>query len=223
VGGPYHALFVDYGGVLTTSLSTSFAAFCVSSGVSPERLRSVLAGAYTALDEANVRVDDMHDLVKAVETGRLDPAEFDRRLAAALSEGLRGPIEPEGLTDRLFAGVGPDEDMRAAVGAARRLGLRTAVISNTWGRGTFHPAEDLVDVVVLSEVVGIRKPDPDIYLIAAERVGVPPQSCVFVDDVPLNVEGARAVGMAAVLHRDARITIPKLESLFGSTLRPEGP
>jgi putative hydrolase of the HAD superfamily len=221
-GGAYRALLVDYGGVLTTSMSTSFAAFCVSSGVNPDRLASVLAGAYTALDQQGVRVDDMHDLVKAVETGRLKPAEFDRRLAEALSEGLSEPLDPEGLTDRLFGTVGPDQDMRSAVLMAREHGLRTGVISNTWGRGTFHPADDLVDVVVLSELVGVRKPDPEIYLEAAERLGVSSEACVFVDDVPLNVEGARAVGMTGVLHRDATITIPKLESLLGVKLRRVG-
>ena len=68
--------------------------------------------------------------------------------------------------------------------------------------------------MILSGEVGVRKPDPEIYLLAAERIGLAPEKCVFVDDIPVNVEGARALGMAGILHRDAAITIPKLEALL---------
>ena len=72
--GRYRALIVDYGGVLTSSMSVSFAAFCVASGVDPRRLTGVLATAYSTAEEAGVPANDMHDLVAAVETGRIEPA-----------------------------------------------------------------------------------------------------------------------------------------------------
>jgi HAD superfamily hydrolase (TIGR01509 family) len=94
------------------------------------------------------------------------------------------------------------------------------MVSNTWG---LRPMEDVVgdlfDRVILSGVEGVRKPFPEIFLLAAARLGVAPEACVFVDDIPTNVDGARAVGMAGVLHRDASITIPRLETLLGVGLR----
>jgi HAD superfamily hydrolase (TIGR01509 family) len=69
-------------------------------------------------------------------------------------------------------------------------------------------------VEIRSGQVGVRKPGPEIYRLTADRLGVRPDECVFVDDIPANVEGARAVGMWALLHRDSAITVPKLESLL---------
>ena len=212
----YRALVVDFGGVLTTSITTSLAQFCASTGVSPERLKEVLRDAYSEEQSASAALGH---LVADLETGRMSPDEFEPLLAEALSDGLPVPLEAKGLIGRMFASVGPDERMLAAVRAARDHGLKTAVLSNTWGRSVFFPDQfKAFDAVVLSEHEGVRKPDPEIYVIAAKKLGEPPEACVFVDDVPRNVDGARAVGMAGVLHKDAAITIPKLEELLGVPL-----
>ena len=76
----------------------------------------------------------------------------------------------------------------------------------------------MFDVMMLSGRERLRKPDTEIYLLAAERAGVATDQAVFVDDIPANVEGARRVGMTGVLHRDAAITVPKLEALLGVAL-----
>ena len=217
----YEALIVDFGGVLTTSITTSLAQFCAAAGVSPERLKEVLRDAYSDSEAPSAALGR---LVADLETGRMSPDEFEPLLAEALSDGLQVPLEAKGLIGRMFQSVGPDERMLEAVGVAREHGLKTAVLSNTWGRSVFFPDQFKgFDAVVLSEHEGIRKPDPEIYLIAAKKLGEPPEACVFVDDVPRNVEGARAVGMAGVLHKDAAITIPKLEELFGVSLSGEHP
>ena len=216
------ALLVDHGGVLTTPITTSFAAFCIATGVGPDRLRDVLAAAY-AVDptgrQDGASPDGPGSLVAALELGRIDVVEFDRMLAHWLSQGLPEPLEPEDLSARMFAGLRPDDRMRGAVAEARRRGFRTAMVSNTWG---LRPMEDglgeLFDGVILSGVEGVRKPFPEIFLLAATRLGVAPEACVFVDDIRANVEGARAVGMAAVLHRDVAITLPRLEKLLGVRL-----
>jgi HAD superfamily hydrolase (TIGR01509 family) len=65
----------------------------------------------------------------------------------------------------------------------------------------------------------MRKPDPAIYALAAERLGLPPEAIVYVDDLPGNLKPARALGMATVVHRDAAETLPELEALLGITLR----
>ncbi len=215
----YKALILDFGGVLTTSITTGLAQFCASTGVSPERLKEVLRDAYSEGESPSAALGH---LVADLETGRMSPDEFEPLLAEALSDGLQVPLEAKGLIGRMFQSVGPDERMLAGVEAARNHGLKTAVLSNTWGRSVFFPEQfKAFDAVVLSEHERVRKPDPEIYLIAAKKLGESPEACVFVDDVPRNVDGARAVGMAGVLHKDAAITIPKLEELFGVSLTGE--
>ena len=84
-------------------------------------------------------------------------------------------------------------------------------------RGGLRPAllEELFDAWVISSEVGLRKPDPAIYELAAERLGLPPAACVFVDDLPGNLKPARALGMATVLHRgDAEATLAEVRALL---------
>jgi len=97
--------------------------------------------------------------------------------------------------------------------------VKTGMLSNSWGRTDYGPLVDFFDGVVISGAERLRKPDPRIYRLAAERVGVEAKACVFVDDVARNAEGAKAVGMHAIHHTDPDITIPQLEELFGLQLR----
>jgi len=101
-------LLVDFGGVLTTNVFASFAAFCEAEGLAPETVRDRFLGDPEA-----------RELLEALELGRLTEAEFEPRLAAVLG------VEAEGLIDRLFGGMRADEAMLAAVRAARAAGLRT--------------------------------------------------------------------------------------------------
>jgi putative hydrolase of the HAD superfamily len=209
------ALLVDYGGVLTTPVRDSFAAFARREGLEPDAV-------WRAMRDAGRGQDDPFSLV---ETGRIDEAQFDRRLAAILSERLAVPIAADGLRARLFSAIEPDRAMVAAVRAARARGVPVGLVSNSWG-GTYGEGgsaradfDRMFDAVVISGEVGLRKPEPGIYRLAASRIGVPPQDCVFVDDVRVNVEGAAAVGMIGVLHRTAAETIPELEELLGVPLR----
>lgn len=212
----FRALCVDYGGVLTTSMSASIARFALSAGVDGEALRRLFAGAYGGSGDGR----GIAALVPMLETGRLSMEEFDRQLAEALSEGLAEPLEAAGLSARLFEGLGPDAQMIEAVRRAKQAGVATALVTNTWGDVAATAAEfpDLFDVEIRSGQVGLRKPEPAIYRLAADRLAVEPEECVFVDDIPANVEGARAVGMWGLLHRDPAITVPKLEGLLGLRL-----
>jgi epoxide hydrolase-like predicted phosphatase len=73
----------------------------------------------------------------------------------------------------------------------------------------------LFDDVVISSEVGLRKPDPAVYELAAERLGLPPAGCVFVDDLPGNLKPALALGMATVLHMgDAAATLAEVSALL---------
>jgi epoxide hydrolase-like predicted phosphatase len=111
--------------------------------------------------------------------------------------------------------------MIGAVLAARRAGIRTGMVSNSWGAGRYDRAQlkELFDAVVISAEEGLRKPDPAIYELGAQRIGLDPADCVFVDDLPGNLKPARDLGMATVHHRASTQTVPALERLMGVTLR----
>jgi putative hydrolase of the HAD superfamily len=78
--------------------------------------------------------------------------------------------------------------------------------------------DELFDGVVISGLVGIRKPAPEIYSMGADAIGLPPAECVYVDDLGFNLKPAKELGMATILHSDAQDTIPQLEELLGVTL-----
>jgi len=195
---------VDFGGVLTTSIWPAFAAFCEGEGLEPQAVRELFRADAEALR-----------LLRDLETGELEEATFERRFGALL-----GVDEAEGLIPRLFAGLEPDEAMIGGVRAARSAGIRTGLISNSWGLGIYDRAPvDIFDEAVISGEVRMHKPQPEIYLLACERLGVEPGQSVFVDDLRENCDGAEVVGMTAVLHRDTERTLPRLEELLGVGLR----
>jgi putative hydrolase of the HAD superfamily len=199
------ALIVDFGGVLTTSIWPAFTAFCRAEGLPEGAVRDLFRNDPEALAD-----------LRRLETGESEPQEFERRFAARL-----GVESPEGLIQRLFAGLGPDEEMIAAVRAARDAGIKTALISNSWGQTIYEPAtlEGLFDASVISGEVGVHKPQPEIFMLACQRLGIAPDRCVFVDDLRENVAGAKAVGMTAVLHRETAETLERLGELLGIELR----
>jgi putative hydrolase of the HAD superfamily len=199
------ALLVDFGGVLTTNVWESFSAFCRAEGLEEDLVRQLFRADERALG-----------LLRELEVGALDEDSFSERFAPLL-----GIERHEGLVDRLFAGMEPDEPMIDAVRRARAAGLRTGLVSNSWGRGRYDRDSfpELFDVVVISGEVGLHKPQPEIFALAAERVELDPSQCVFVDDLRENCEGAEAVGMTAVLHRDTGDTLARLEQLLDVPLR----
>jgi putative hydrolase of the HAD superfamily len=198
----HHGLLVDFGGVLTTDIWRSFDTFCANEGLEAGRVKEMFRSDGEALA-----------LLRRLERGDVTDGDFERDFGAMLE------VEPEGLIGRLFAGLAPDEEMIAAVEAARRAGVSTGLISNSWGTGIYERAPmQIFDATVISGDVGLHKPEPEIYRLGAERIGVPAEACVFVDDLRENVAGAESVGMTAILHRGAESTIPELERLLGLTL-----
>jgi putative hydrolase of the HAD superfamily len=200
---PKRALIVDYGGVLTTNIWDAFGEFCESVGLEADSVKALFRDDPEALA-----------LLRGLETGELDEAAFEPRFAALL-----GLDNHEGLIGRLFAGLGPDEAMIGAIRAARARDISTGLITNSWGLGIYERGPvDLFDATVISGDVGMHKPQPEIYRLACERLGVEPREAVFVDDLRENVTGAEAVGMAGVLHRDSAATIAELKRLLGLPL-----
>jgi epoxide hydrolase-like predicted phosphatase len=199
----YTGLLIDYGGVLTTDLFDSFRAFCEVEGLEPE-----------AIGQSFRRDPSCRDLLIGLETGKLDEEEFEARFAEIL--GVSAP----GLIERLMADSRPNEEMVAAVKNARGQGIRTGLISNSWGTRRYDRDQlsELFDGVVISGEVGIRKPAPEIYELGAREIGLEPEACVFVDDLPFNLAPAAELGMGTVHHTAAADTIPELERLLGVAL-----
>jgi putative hydrolase of the HAD superfamily len=202
-------LLVDWGGVMTSNLLASFSAFCSAEGLDP----SALAGVFRANPEAR-------ELLFGFEEGRIEETEFQNGLARVL-----GVASAEGLIDRLFAGSTLEDAMVSAVRTARRAGIRTGLISNSWGTNRYpHDLlDELFEGVVLSGDVGVRKPAPRIYELGADAIELSPDACVFVDDLPFNLPPAQSLGMATVHHTSAQTTIEELERLLDLDLRPGEP
>jgi len=198
---------VDFGGVLTTNVFDSFRTFCADEELDPDTIKQLFREDPRALE-----------CVRGLERGELTEAQFADRFGELLEldEARR-----DGLVDRMFGHITPDDEMVEALRRARAQGVRTGLISNSMGAGRYDRSTfpELFDGVVISGDEGMHKPEPAIYELGAERVGLPPADCVFVDDLRENCEGAEAVGMTAVLHRGAERTLPRLEELLGVQLR----
>jgi putative hydrolase of the HAD superfamily len=198
-------LLLDWGGVMTSNLLASFSAFCRDEGLDPNALSGIFRSNHQA-----------RELLIGFEEGRIEEAQFEMGLAELL-----GAASAEGLVDRLFSGSLVEEPMVVAVRAARSAGLRTGLISNSWGT-TRYPHDllgELFDGVVLSGEVGMRKPALRIYELGVEAIGMDARQCVFVDDLPFNLPPAQELGMAVVHHTDPDTTISELEGVLGIPLR----
>jgi putative hydrolase of the HAD superfamily len=197
-------LLVDFGGVLTTNVFDSFKQFSRAEGLPEDAVKRIFRERGEGLA-----------LLRRLERGEMTADEFSERFAPLLG------VAPDGLVERLFAGIVPDEPMIDAVRRARAAGTKTGLISNSWGEGLAYDEKlmtELFDAVVISGEVGLHKPEPEIFLLAAERIGVAPRECVFVDDLRENCAGAEAVGMTAILHRGSEGTLSELGHLLGRSL-----
>ncbi len=193
------ALIVDYGGVLTTNIWAAFGSFCEREGLEEDTVLALFRDNPEALA-----------VLRGLETGELADEEFEERFGSRV-----GVAEHKGMIGRMFADLRPEESMIDAVRRARSAGIRTGLITNSWGLGIYERAPtDLFDEAVISGEVGLHKPQPEIYLLACERLEVEPAESVFVDDLRENCEGAEAVGMNAILHRDPARTIAELEAVL---------
>jgi putative hydrolase of the HAD superfamily len=203
-GTGYRGLLVDWGGVMTTNVFESFRSFCEQEGLAPDAV-----GDWFRADPVS------RELLVGLETGALSEEEFEPQFATILG------VSPAGLIDRLFAGGLYDEAMQEAVRRARRAGIRTGLISNSWGTRRYDRQllDELFDGIVISGEVGIRKPTVEIYELGARAVGLEPAACVFVDDLGFNLKPAAELGMATVHHVDVDQTVAELERLLSVDLR----
>ncbi len=209
-------VITDWGGVLTSPIPEAMRSWLDADGIDHDSYTAVirpwLRGAYTPDGEGNP--------VHALERGECTPEEFERSLAARIVRLDGGQVPAEGLLARMFAAALPSAAMHDLLRQLRRAGVRTCLLSNSWG-AVDYPREEfpvLFDAVVISAEVGMRKPEETIFRHAAGLIGLPPEECVFIDDIQANVSAAEAVGMTGVLHTEPGATAAHLAALLGIPL-----
>jgi putative hydrolase of the HAD superfamily len=215
-GGELRGVITDWGGVLSTPILTAVRAWIEADGIDWESYRAVMRPWVTQAYDVNGAENPVH----ALERGECSIAEFEQILATRLLRLDGTAVPAAGLLRRMFAGMLPVPAMYDTIRALRVAGFGTALLSNSWGCEEYPRADfpGLFDTVVLSGEVGMRKPEEAIFLHAAQTLGLPPDQCVFVDDMPANVAAAQALGMTGVLHTGTASTARTLQDLLGVPL-----
>jgi putative hydrolase of the HAD superfamily len=199
----------DFGGVLTTPLLRSFTAFQDHSGIAPESLGRAM--------QRVAEREGAHPLFE-LEKGKLTEDEFLALLAAELETELGHRPELHRFREIYFDALDPNEPMVELMRGLRDRGYRMALLTNNvreweplWR--SLLPVDEIFELIVDSAFVGMRKPDAEIYELTLERLGGPsPAECLFVDDVEVNVEAARELGLGGVHFRDNDQAIPEIRA-----------
>lgn len=199
----YRGLILDFGGVVTTDLYAEMSAFSVREGLAPDAIARVLR------DDPEGR-----KAFGAVEAGEITQREYEVIIGRLLG------VDDHGLLARALSGLRPRPEVLDLIRRARAVGIRVGLLSNSLGEGEYDPYEgydldDIFDAVVISGETGLRKPDPAIYLIATEQLGVVPRECVYADDTAANLPPAEELGMATVHFTDAATGIAEISRLLG--------
>ena len=212
------AVISDFGGVLTTPLLGSFAAFQDESGIAPEMLGRAMQSVADA--------DGEHPLFE-LERGKITEEVFLGKISVPLREELGHEPGLHGFREIYFNALDPNEAMIALM-RELQANHRMALLTNNvreweplWR--TMLPVDEIFELVVDSAFVGMRKPEPEIYELTLERLreagvdGLEPSQCLFVDDVAVNVEAARELGMSAVHFESNEQAIPEIRATLDSS------
>lgn len=199
----YQGLITDFGGVVSTNFELALYGFCAREGIDPRAFAAVFH------IEAGSR-----GLLPQLERGEISQAEFVDYLAPLL--GVRAP----GLLERMCADLELEPLVNTEIARLRDAGIRVAVLSNSVGSHPFDPyaayhLPENFDAVVISDQVGMRKPEPEIFQLTADKLGLPPSACVFVDDVSGYLPAAAALGMGTIHARQPDSTVAELGRVFG--------
>jgi putative hydrolase of the HAD superfamily len=202
------AVVFDLGGVVMDSPLHALARFERDCGIEPNAInRAIVAagdhGAWARLERGELSLEEF-----------CAPFEADCRACGLEVDGVRMLAYIAGATV-----LRPR--MLAAIRRLREHGLRTAALTNNWRsdrpRGP-NPLADLFDVIIESAIVGLRKPDPRIYQLVCEQLGVEPARTVFLDDIGRNLKTARALGMTTIKVDDPDDALRELGALLGLDL-----
>ncbi|HET9197404.1 MAG TPA: HAD family phosphatase [Solirubrobacterales bacterium] len=202
------AIVSDFGGVLTTPLFAAFAAFQDEVGISPENLGKAMRVGLAAGEELPLF---------RLERGEISEDEFIERLEDGLESILGHRPHLHHFRQKFWGALHPNEEMIALMRELKGSGLKMAMLTNNvrewepiWR--SMLPVDEIFEEVVDSAFVGCRKPEPRIYELTLERIGMPAGACLFVDDLLPNVEAAEAAGMSAVHFRDNAQAIAEIRA-----------
>jgi putative hydrolase of the HAD superfamily len=198
----------DFGGVLTSPLVESFMAFQDQTGIATE----TLGKAMQAASEANG-----DNPLFEMERGEITESVFLEQLTAGLEPLLGHAPELHRFKEIYFEALQPNAEMIELMRELRETGYRMAMLTNNvreweplWR--AMLPVDEIFETVVDSGFVGCRKPESRIYELTLERIAAPAETCLFVDDVEVNIEGARRAGMSAVHFRDNEQAIAEIRA-----------
>jgi putative hydrolase of the HAD superfamily len=199
----YEAVLFDFGGVLSDGPFESFARYESENGLPEGFVRRLNTAnrdtnAWARLERGEIDMDAFCDLFE--DEARVAGGVLDARV---LMSSLRGELRPRML-----------EAVRRC-STRFRTGLLTNNFVSVEGDETVAHVLELFDAVVESFAVGVRKPDPEFYSIACDRLGVEPGRCVFLDDLGVNLKPARAMGMTTIKVTDPDEAISDLEEILG--------
>ena len=200
------AIVSDFGGVLTTPLIETFAALQEEDQLDQGAMRAAIQ---------RITAETGSHPVHELETGRMTERDFLAALAAQLHADLGRDVEMHSFAERYFGHLQPNEPMLVFLRELRDRGYRLAMLTNNvreWEARwrAMLPVDELFEVVVDSGFVGLRKPDPAIYRLTCDRLGVEPDQCLFVDDIEVNCTAAADLGMTAVLFRSTEQAIAEM-------------
>ena len=202
------AIVSDFGGVLTTPLFHAFARVQDDSGIPVASLGLALA---------RIQEEDGAHPLYELEKGHMTEPDFVARLERALSDELGRPAPLHEFSERYWSYLDPNDDLIAYMAGLRDRGYAMALLTNNvreweprWR--SMLPVDDIFGVVVDSALVGMRKPEREIYELTLERLALPAQACVFLDDIEVNCDAARELGMTAVAFRDTEQAIAEIEA-----------
>ena len=213
-GARIEAVVSDFGGVLTTPLIQSFMAFQDRTGITPE----VLGKGMQAATEANGG-----NPLFEMERGEISEAAFLDQLTDALEPLLGHRPEMHRFREIYFEALDPNPPMIELMRELKAAGYRMAMLTNNvreweplWR--PMLPVDEIFETVVDSGFVGCRKPESRIYELVLGRISLPAESCLFVDDIEVNCEGAERAGMTTVHFRDNEQAIDEIRAALGSVV-----
>jgi len=205
---PLRAVISDFGGVLSSPLAPAFAAVQAASGIPSAALGAAMA----RLEER----DGRHPLYE-LECGRMTEHDFLDGVGREVAAEVGHPVEMHEFSARWFAALGTNHAMVDYLRGVGERGYRMAILTNNvreweprWR--AMLPVDEIFELVVDSAFVGMRKPDPAIYALTCERLGIAPGDCLFIDDFEHNCAAASALGITAVHFLTTEQAIEEIEA-----------
>ena len=211
----FHCLIIDWGGVLTEPTGGPVGRWLSKQGVDREVFHAVLSEWGDDVDPTALPTP-----LQLIERGQITIEEFEVLISLELTRRTGIDYPQQGLFDGMWLSLEHDYAMQDLVRQMRQSGVRVVLLSNSWGNPYKRESwSELFDEVIVSGEVGMRKPDIEIYGLALERAGHPAEACVFLDDMLVNIEKARSLGITSVHHRDFVSTEPEIKRLFSPYFR----